>query len=412
MRPNASTNRFARVAVASAISAACFIDSGPLSAQPAPAFPNPAITLDGKGISINGTDGVTKLNLRFRVQELISATSESEVDYGVKRTSITVRRARLRLEGILRDPRLRVNMQLAFSRIDLDQENSGVANVLRDAYVTWQFSPSFAASVGQAKLPGNRQLLVSSSELQHPDRSPVHSAFTVDRDVGVFGSYSHLIGKARIVARGAVSAGEGRNGPTGDDGLAYTGRFELLPFGAFTNGGDYIEGDLARESSVKLSLAGGVSRNDKAVRTGGQSGTPLYAPRGMTTHFADAMLKRAGVMLSAEYAHRLSPNPVTTQGALSRYVYAGEGVNLQASWLLPHRNWEPQLRFSAVTPAVSIRSQSGAEALAESSFGLARYVNGHRIKMNGEVIHDRYNDLLRLRKRGEWTIRGALEVGI
>jgi hypothetical protein len=384
----------------------------PGRAQPAPAFPNPPITLDGKGVTINGTDGVTRLNLRFRVQQLLSATSEGETDYGVRRTQFAVRRARLRLEGTLRDPRLRVNLQLSFARADLDQENTGIANVLRDAYVTWQFTEHFAASVGQAKLPGNRQRQVSSSELQSPDRSPVNAAFTVDRDVGVFAAYARDLGGPRIVARAAVTAGEGRNPAAGDGGLAYTGRFELLPFGAFTNGGDYVEGDLAREPRPKLSLAVAASRNDRAIRTGGQLGPQLFAPRGNTTYFADLMFKYRGVMIASEYAHRIAPDPVTTSGTSTRYVYAGEGINVQASWLLPGTRFEPQARFTRVSPALAIRGLSGAERTEETAIGLARYVNGHRIKMNGDLIHGRYADLQRVRKRGDWTLRLGAEVGI
>lgn len=386
--------------------------TAPVWAQPAPAFPNPAITLDGKGVTLGGTDGVTKLNLRFRVQELLSATTEGETDFGIGRTQMAVRRMRLRLEGTLKDPRLRVNVQLAFSRSDLDLESSGIANVVRDAYVTWQFTPHFAASIGQAKLPGNRQRLVSSSEIQTPDRSPVNALFTVDRDVGVFGSYATDVGTSRLVVRGAVSSGEGRNAASGDRGLAYTSRVEWLPFGAFTNGGDYIEGDLAREPHLKLSLAAGVSHNDHAVRTGGQLGTALYAPRSMTTQFADVMLKRSGVMVAAEYAHRLAPDPITRSGTSTRFVYAGDGLNVQASWLLPNRPWEPQLRYTIVTPATSIRTVAGVEALTETALGLARYVNGHRIKMNSELIHGRYQELVSMRRRGDWTLRFGVEVGI
>ncbi len=383
-----------------------------LRAQPAPAFPNPAITLDGKGVTVNGTDGITRLNFRFRVQEVFSATSEGETDFGVKRTALSVRRMRLRLEGTLRDPRLRVNVQLAFARADLDQENSGITNVLRDAYLTWQFTPRFAASAGQAKLPGNRQRLVSSSEIQSADRSLVNSLFTVDRDVGVFGSYAAPIGRARLVVRGAVSSGEGRNAPTGDGGLAYTSRIELLPFGAFTNGGDYIEGDLAREPRTRVSLAVAASRNDRTTRTGGQLGTSLYAPRSMTTYFADAMIKRRGVMLEGEYAHRLANDPVTRSGTLSRFVYAGEGWNVQGSWLLPSSRFEPQLRYTSVTPATSVRGQTGTEAVQESAIGSAFYFNGHRIKATGDLIHARYEALPTGRKRGEWTLRFGAEVGI
>ena len=378
---------------------------------PTPAS-TPPIEFDGRGVTIATSDGKARLNLRFRVQELLSATTQGETDYGIKRTQFTVRRMRLRLEGTFFDPRLKVNVQLAFSRADIDVEALGVANVLRDAYVSWQFTPNLVGVVGQTKLPGNRQLLVSSAELQHPDRSPLHATFTVDRDVGVFGTYARNVGRARFMLRGAITSGEGRNANNGDGGLAYTGRAELLPFGAFANNGDYSEGDLAREPSLKLSVAAGISRNDRAVRTGGQLGSLLYAARGMTTHFADIMLKRQGLMVMAEYAHRLSSDPVTRSGTSVRYVFAGEGVNAQASWLLPNSKWEPQLRFTAVTPAMAIRAESGAEALAEYSVGVARYINAHRIKVNGEMMHTRYDDLFHLRKRGEWTLRTGIEVGI
>lgn len=382
-----------------------------VNAQPAPAFPNPSVTLDGKGITFYGTDSVSKVNLRFRVQELASASTKSETDYGIDRTSLMVRRMRIRLEGTLKDPRLKVNVQLAFSRGDLDLENSGTVNVLRDAYLTWQFNPHLAGSFGQAKLPGNRQRLVSSSEIQSPDRSPVNALFTVDRDVGGFMAYSNTIGKARYVIRGAVTSGEGRNPTAGSSGLAYTTRWEFLPLGAFTNGGDYIEGDLAREKTLKLSFAAGASHNDRTTRTGGQLGTPLYAPRSMTTYFADALLKKKGVAVAVEYAHRTSPDAITRSGTAVRNIVTGEGVNVQASYLLPHANWEPMLRYSATTPGLAIQSL-GVEANQESALGLARYVNGHRIKFNGEFIHGRYENLAVLKKRGDWTLRFGAEVGI
>lgn len=400
-----------RIPLRVALAALSLSAAASLAAQPAPAFPNPAITLDGKGITINGTDSVTRLNLRFRVQEVFAATSESSDDLSIKRSQFAVRRMRLRLEGVLKDPRLRVNVQLSFARGDMDQENTNFANVLRDAYVTWQFTPHLAGSFGQAKLPGNRQRLVSSSELQSADRSPVNALFTVDRDVGAFLAYSRDVGRARYVIRGAVSSGEGRNPQTGDDGLAWTTRWELLPFGAFTNGGDYFEGDLAREPRLKLSMAAGVSHNDRALRTGGQLGPLLFAPRSMTTRFADVMLKRRGVMVAAEYAHRTSPDPITRSGTATRTVFAGEGLNVQASWVT-RRNWEPLLRFSTVTPARAIQGVSGIEATRERSIGLGRYVNGHRIKANGELFRTDYRNLALRTKRADWTLRLGAEVGI
>lgn len=385
----------------------------PLSAQPAPAFPNPAITLDGRGITINGTDSVTRLNLRFRVQELMSVVSgrDDDGDLAITQASLLVRRARLRLEGTLKDPRLRVNVQLSFARLDMDQENTGIANVLRDAYVTWQATPSLAIAAGQAKLPGNRQRQVSSSELQLPDRSLVNARFTVDRDVGVFASWMHDFGHRRLVVRGAVSNGEGRNPQPADAGLAWTGRVEFLPFGAFANGGDYVEGSAGQtQPGHRLSVAAAISHNSRAIRAGGQLGARLFAPRSMTTHFVDAVYKHAGTTVAGEYARRRAGNPVTLSGNERRFVYVGDGVHLQASQWLPWWRLEPIVRVTRVTAARGIRGYAGGESVDEVGAGLARYVQGHRVKYQAEVQRTRFRGTVSVRH--ETAVRFGLEVGI
>lgn len=382
------------------------------NAQHTPAWPTPPVTLDGKGVTIYGADSVSQLIFRFRIQELFSATSESESNLRPRETQLMIRRMRLRMEGVVIDPRLRVAFQLSFARQDIDQENTGIAHILRDAVASWQFTKHFAMSTGQGKLPGNRQRVVSSSELQSPDRSPVNAMFTVDRDVGIFSVYSNDVGPARIVARAAISSGEGRGPSAGSDGLAYTGRFDVLPLGAFTSGGDYVEGDLAREPKPKLSVGVAASHNDRATRTGGQLGPRLFAPRSMTTYFADAIYKHRGLAVQAEYAHRVSPDPITQRGDTTRYVFAGEGVTVQASYLLPHVDFEPVLRYSRVTPAGTIRGLDNSEALEERSVGFSNYFNGHRIKFNGDITHIRRTDLTVQRSEAEWRVRLGIEVGI
>ncbi len=93
-------------------------------------------------------------------------------------------------------------------------------------------------------------------------------------------------------------------------------------------------------------------------------------------------------------------------------MYAGEGWNTQASYLLPGSRFEPQLRFTSVTPARSVRGLAGADAVQESAVGGAYYFNGHRIKMSSDLIHARYENLVTNRKRGDWTLRLGAEVGI
>ncbi len=381
-------------------------------AQPTPAIAEAPVTFDGRGVTVRGTDGITALNVRFRVQQVYAVTAADASGLAVTRTQFAVRRMRLRFSGTIRDPRLRVNVQLSFARSDLDQENTGIANVLRDANVSWQFTPQLAATIGQGKLPGNRQRQISSGDLQSPERSPVNALFTVDRDVGVFLAYARDIGRARVVWRGALSSGEGRNPSVGDGGVAVTSRVDYLPFGPFTDGGDYVEGDQAREPSLKVSLGGAVSRNDRAIRTGGQLGPLLPAPRGMTTYFADALLKRRGVAIAAEYAHRVSPAWVAPGAAATRAVYAGQGLSVQASWLLPRSSWEPILRVSIVTPALALQSLPAVESVSEQAVGLTRYVQGHRVKVTTDLLHSRFAQRSLAKQRSEWTLRMGFEVGI
>jgi hypothetical protein len=228
----------------------------------------------------------------------------------------------------------------------------------------------------------------------------------------LFLAYARDLGRARVVWRGALTSGEGRNPSVGDGGVAVTSRVDFLPFGPFTNGGDYVEGDQAREPSLKVSLGGAVSRNDRAIRTGGQLGPLLSAPRGMTTYFADALLKRRRVALAVEYAHRVSPLPMTSGTMAPSVVFAGQGLTVQASWLLPRSSWEPILRVTTVTPALAIQSRARVESLAEQSVGLTRYVQGHRVKINSELLHSRFAQRPLATQRSEWTLRMGAEVGI
>ena len=78
----------------------------------------PTVEVGEKGILVRGTDPFAYVAFRFRVQQLASATSESDDDLSIAATQFAVRRMRLRIESVLVDPRLKVNIQLSFSRGD------------------------------------------------------------------------------------------------------------------------------------------------------------------------------------------------------------------------------------------------------------------------------------------------------
>src|SRR5688572_14466692 len=218
------------------ISASSFAQQAPV------ASPSPYFTF-GKGLGIISPDSMYLLNIRFRMQNRVAFTTESGDDFTIDQVEARVRRLRLRFDGYVYSPKLTYLIQLSFTRGDMDYESLGFPNIVRDAFVQYAFTKSFSIGVGQTKLPGNRQRVNSSGDLQLVDRSLVNATFNIDRDFGIQVYYK----RPKYVLRGAISSGEGRNISNSDNGLAYTGRVELLPFGQFTNGGDYFEGDLARE---------------------------------------------------------------------------------------------------------------------------------------------------------------------
>src|SRR5690606_2847099 len=116
-----------------------------------------------------------------------------------------------------------------------------------------------------------------------PDRSIANGHYTLDRDFGLFAYYTVPLAGQVVQLKGVFSTGDGRGRPPSSPGMAFTGRAEWLPLGAFTNSGDYSEGDIEREPRPKLALGGTWSHNGKALRTAGQLGPELFAPRDMRT---------------------------------------------------------------------------------------------------------------------------------
>lgn len=201
----------------------------------------------GNGLGITTPDSLFSINFRFRVQSRVGYVSESDKDLTPEEFNFLVRRMRLRIGGFIYTPRLTYNVQLSFSRQDMDWDVSQVPNVLRDAMIAYETKQGLTFAIGQGKLPGNRQRVVSSGELQFADRSIVNAALTLDRDFGLFVTYAKNIKNFHFLIKTSLSSGEGRNYLKSDKGLAYTARLELLPLGKFTDKGDYFEGDLIRE---------------------------------------------------------------------------------------------------------------------------------------------------------------------
>lgn len=338
------------------------------------------------GLEVKTKDSSFYANFRFRMQNRMGFYTQGGTDFGISEWDARVRRLRLRVDGYVLSPKIGYSLQLAFTRGDQDIDNTGIANIVRDAVIFYHFTDNFYVAFGQNKLPGNRQRVNSSGQLQFAERSIVNNTFTVDRDFGIKAYYNNKIAGMPYRLKGAITTGEGRSVNTTDNGLAYTGRVEVLPFGEFKNEGDYSEGDLEREESPKLSLAGGYSYNFKTNRTGGQLGKELYAARDMGTAIFDLIFKYNGWAYESEYMKRTSDNPLTFNNSGNlRYVYAGWGNNHQVSYLFKN-HYETALRYSILQPEDLTAIYEPRKEVLEA--GVTRYLRKHRIKAQLNVSYN------------------------
>lgn len=368
---------------------------------------------DFKGIQYTGDDSTFYINFRFRMQSRLKYFSVAGNDLAAESLEARIRRLRLRMDGYIYNPKLSYSIQLGFTRGDQDSDDTDVANLVRDAVIFYNFTDDFYVAFGQNKLPGNRQRVNSSGELQFAERSLVNSTFNVDRDFGIKAYYSPTIGEVPVHIKGAISTGEGRVANTTDDGLAYTGRVEFLPLGEFSNGGDYTEGDLEHELTPKLSIGGGYSYNDRTTRVHGQTGKLIASPLTLKTSFADAILKYRGWAYQVEYMRRDVDNPFTTDlDGETIHAFKGQGVNQQLSYVInKETGYELASRYTWIKPHEDIRAFEAQTEVIE--LGLTKYFRAHRLKLQLNAQYQTHDGIYRTNHTdNHWGGTFQIELGI
>lgn len=366
----------------------------------------------GKGIGITSPDSLFQFNIRFRLQNratYIKNDGERAAYDG------QIRRLRLRFDGYVGNPKFLYAIQLSFAPGDVGEIKEGEnINIIRDAVIFYRPNKHWNISFGQTKLPGNRQRVNSSGGLQLTDRTINNAKFTIDRDFGFqFHNMNEFKDKFSYNFKGAVSTGEGRN-VTGksDDGVAVTGKIELLPFGAFAKDGTYFEGDVMREPKPKLMLSGAFQQNNHARRTQGQLGNDLFEQRTMKSVLLDAMLKYRGFAAMMSYMSRTTNENAVTFNPLdlteSNFAYVGNGFDYQLSYNLKS-NYEFIGRYS--TQNVGDDIQAIVPNTREISFGVTKYIWEHAFKVQTEINFDKlqYDNGT---TKNNWYLRFQVEIGI
>ena len=354
----------------------------------------------GKGLfNLVGQDSTWSMKIGARMQFLTSFNFQE----GSSDANFLVRRARLKFGGYAFSPKLKYKLEIGLSNRDIAGSNIYTGNAPRlilDAVMKYNFAKNFEFWFGQTKLPGNRERVISSANMQMVDRSVLNSRFNIDRDIGLQLRHHFTVGnnfEIREVL--AISQGEGRNITTGNQGgLQYTGRVEFLPMGNFTGKGDYFGSDLKREPKPKLSIGATYNFNNNAVKTRGSQGSYMETDTGLyetniSAVFVDAMFKYNGFSFMAEYANRDAENPfaINSDGTeTGDVVQVGNGVNFQSGYLFKN-NWEVSARYSNATLDEDI---TGKFPENQYTLGLSKYIVGHSLKVQTDVsiIDVNYSD--------------------
>lgn len=354
---------------------------------------NKVVDKFGKGISILGKDSTFFIKANTRIQ------NRYDYEYTGNNTSTPeqadrayVRRARIKFSGFAWSTKLTYKI-----------EHDVLNGETYDAVVKYNFYKGLEIWAGQTKLPGNRERVISSQNLQFVDRSLLNTVFTLDRDAGIQLRNKHKVGNVVIKEMFAVSQGEGLNDKSlgHNFGHEYTGRVEVLPFGNFTSKGDYFGSDLKRESTPKLAIGVTYDYNQNINDSRKVKGATLAAHRNVLNFQADFMFKYAGFSFMGEYANS---DVVDATGEYVRHDGAGgffevgEGLNLQAGYLLAN-NIEIAGRYTSYKPFqnVALSRQN------QYTLGLSKYVVGHNLKIQSDFTlveteagtsYDFVNDLI------------------
>jgi hypothetical protein len=343
----------------------------------------------GAGLGIMPRDSSFLINFRFRMQNRISFDADGK---GITRVEARIRRLRLRFDGFILDPRITYALQLSFAPEDImDYMADSPPNLIRDAIVYFSPNRHWTLGFGQTKLPGNRERINSSGDLQLADRSPANSIFNIDRDFGIQVVYRNdSENKPSYSIKSALTTGEGRNWvSTPGTGFSYTTRLELLPTGTFHRRGDFFQGDLVRENKPKIAFGLVYNFNDDALREAGQRGDRLYDTRDIRNIIADLILKYRGLAVMAEVMDRYSKEPVTVNPVNPIdivYIFSGRGGTFQGSYLF-RNNIELVGRYSTIVSDETISDYSLNEG-GYYTIGINKYFRGHLLKIQADATYN------------------------
>ena len=263
----------------------------------------------GEGLRFNDESGYS-IRLTGYAQPMIDLKNYTDVEENSSLSRYRVRRLRLRVDGKSKNQKFGYRFQADLSGTSETGEDTG--DYLLDAYVSYAVTNRISILFGQrATYTDNRELFMNSNSLQLVERSRLTSAFASIREFGLFISGRLRAGKGSYLRPYFVlTNGDGINVFDKDrGGLKIGGRLDYLPFGLFTNLGQFRQIDVMREQAPKLVLGVHFSHNSgMSSRRGRASGAIIYLDENdqeslpdYTKYGIDFLFKYKGFSALGEY---------------------------------------------------------------------------------------------------------------
>lgn len=333
-----------------------------------------------EGLSFSGRDNNYKMDVSGFIQPYFESKKYLDNNDATSYNRFRIRRARLQFSGSSAQDKLTYRIQLDLT--GGGEGDASIGSLLYDAWVGYELTKNTKITFGQkATSTDNRELGMRSNTLQLSDRSPLTSAFASIREFGVFAESSYKISRySYIKPELAITNGDGINVFHKDHGgLKYGGRIDYLPFGLFSNFGQYRQADLVRELTPKFVIGATYSYNvGISDRRGSQSGTILYLDNNnnellpdYVKYGVDFLFKYKGYSVLGEYVNSSARVPseitqrVRVDGSTSpsfdvkgiqdmeNYIkgrmMVGEGYNIQGGYVFKN-NISIDGRFAYLKP--------------------------------------------------------------
>ena len=334
-------------------------------------------TKKGAGLTFKTADSNYKLRMRFFGQFLGSYT---DPDAGEEGLGFSVRNLWLIWDGNAFAPWMKYKVQYDFSR----------GGELKDMKLSFAKNKMFVPTVGQYKVPFNREVLNSSSALQLVGASIIDDYFRYGRDIG--GGVYGFLGDGMIRYDAGVFQGEGANqkNDKGDTGMLWAGRVQAAIIGGKAK---KVKENFAKKPTLMVGAA--VAGIDVEDGNDGNIGIPsgerdLVSGR-VTSFTADINYRDPMFNLTGEYVGRWA-NP---DGGGVDTAY-DQGFRVQGGFFLLPKRVELASRYAMVIfdDGANVLGGNDLDNVWTFTQGLSYYLSdNHRWKIQLDYTFQREEDL-------------------